>query len=386
MLPMKKGSKGQRLLFIIFLSSFYFAQSQDTSRLRISLLTCTPGDELYSLFGHSAIRVVDSNSVQDNVFNYGTFDFDDKNFYLKFIRGKLLYYISTEPFFDFRDYYRATGREMTEQVLNLSAQEKTKLYHALLHNLKEENKYYLYDFFFDNCTTRLRDLIVEAKEPHPVLPAVKPLTTSFRNAIHQYLNQGKQYWSKFGIDILLGAPTDKKMTAAEQEFLPNNLMMALEKEGPAILLSQKKLYSLNLEEKPEPWFTPMVFTLTLLLGFILLGRSKNQRMEVWKQSLDGLLFFCVGLLGWILMFMWFYTDHSMTKDNFNLLWAWPTHIFAAFFVRSPKKVFRIYLIITAMLMTLVLASWYFLPQSMNPALLPVVLLIIYRSAMKYFQH
>jgi len=380
---MIKGILVRSIFIILFCNSFQFVQSQDSSRLRISLLTCTPGDELYALFGHSAIRVVDSNSVQDNVFNYGTFDFDDKNFYLKFIRGKLLYYISTEPFFDFRDYYRSTGREMTEQVLNLSPQEKKDLYHALLNNLKEENKYYRYDFFYDNCTTRLRDLILKGKHPPLHLPAVEPINTSFRDAIHQYLNHGKQYWSKLGIDILLGARTDKKMTAEEQEFLPNNLMMALEKEGPDIIQSQKKLYSLNLSEKSEPWFTPMVFTILLLAGFIFLGRYKNHKAKILQQSLDGLLFFCIGLLGFILLFMWFNTDHSMTKDNYNLLWAWPTHLVAAFIIKSRKKAVRVYWLITALLMILVLAAWYFLPQSMNPALIPVVLLLLYRSAMIY---
>lgn len=375
-----------RCLICIFLSCvMYFAKAQDSSRLRISLLTCTPGDELYSLFGHSAMRVIDSSSVQDNVFNYGTFNFDDKNFYLKFIRGKLLYYISAEPFYDFKAYYKATGREMTEQVLNLSAQEKINLYQQLINNLKEENKYYLYDFFFDNCTTRLRDLIIKAKNPQPSLPAVAPLNTSFRNAIHQYLDNGKQSWSKLGIDILLGARTDKQMTASEQEFLPNNLMLALEKEGPQIIRSQNKLYHLYLSEAPAPWFTPMMFTIALLLGFVLLDRFKNNKLNTLANGLDGLLFFFIGLTGCILLLMWFYTNHSMTKDNYNLLWAWPTHLVVAFFINSKRKIIRTYWLITMVAEIIVFASWYFLPQEMNPALLPIVLLLLYKSAMKYFR-
>lgn len=373
------------LLFASLSGACISALAQDSSHLRISLLTCSPGDELYSLFGHSAIRITDSNSVQDNVFNYGTFDFDDKRFYLKFIRGKLLYYISTESFSDFRDYYRATGREMTEQVLNLSAQEKISLYHQLLQNLKEENKYYKYDFFFDNCTTRLRDLIVSEKNPHPILPPVKPLNTSFRNAIHEYLDNGQQYWSKLGIDILLGAPTDHKMTASEQEFLPNNLMDALGRKGPEIVSSQNKLYTLGLEKSPEPWFTPMFLGIFILVGFIFLSRAKNIKLKIILSGLDALLFFCTGLIGCIILFMWFYTDHSMTKNNFNLLWAWPTHFVAAFFISSKRKVMHAYWLLTMLLLTLVLISWYFLPQQMNPALIPIVLVMIFRAAMKFFQ-
>ena len=118
--------RGVRLCFcfiLIYNTSF----AQDTSRLRISLLTCTPGDELYSTFGHSAFRVVDSNSVTDIVYNYGTFNFDDDGFLLKFTRGKLLYYLSTEYFTDFKELYQQTNRGITEQVLNLSAAEKINI-------------------------------------------------------------------------------------------------------------------------------------------------------------------------------------------------------------------------------------------------------------------
>lgn len=373
------------MMAILILLSSFSSSAQDSSHIRISLLTCTPGDELYSIFGHSAIRVIDSSSVEDNVFNYGTFNFDDKNFYLKFARGKLLYFISTEPFADFQFMYRATGREITEQILNLSALEKINLYHKLLNNLKEENKYYQYDFFFDNCTTRLRDLIVESKHPKPELPAVQSLNTSFRNAIHIYLDSGKQYWSKLGIDILLGARTDRKMTAAEQQFLPDNLMLAVDSQGPMLVQSTKKLYKLDLDPHTEPWFTPMRFSIGLLLIFVLLSRSKNRHIKSLMNGLDGLFFFLVGLLGWILLFMWFYTDHSMTKDNYNLIWAWPTHILAAFFVGSRKKIIHTYWMITMVGLSIVMMAWFFLPQAMNPALIPIVLLLIYRSAMRFFE-
>ncbi|MGB4844981.1 MAG: DUF4105 domain-containing protein, partial [Ferruginibacter sp.] len=145
------------LLFFIFNFSFLIfnpVSAQDSSRLRISLLTCTPGEELYSTFGHSAYRVIDSTSLTDIVYNYGTFNFDDDGFYLKFVQGKLLYYVSAEYFTDFKYLYQSTNRGITEQVLNLSAAEKISMQRFLNNNLKEENKYYKYDFFFDNCTTR----------------------------------------------------------------------------------------------------------------------------------------------------------------------------------------------------------------------------------------
>lgn len=366
-------------LFTFLLILFCLAAAaQDSSRIRISLLTCNPGDELYSLFGHSALRVIDSNSVTDHVYNYGTFNFDDPGFYIKFTRGQLLYYMSVEQFIDFQNLYQYTGREITEQVLNFSAEEKIALRHFLIENLREENKYYKYDFFFDNCTTRLRDLIEKYKKPAPQLPAVRPANMRFRQAIHEYLDRGQQQWSKLGIDILLGAKTDRIMTAREQEFLPDNLMMALDSNRNGKLVSNShKLYNLNTPPATKNFFTPGVAFTFLLLLYLLLHWSK--KFSLLLSGLDGLLFFLTGLIGCILIFMWWGTDHSMTKNNYNLLWALPTHIIASFFIQSKKKWVKKYFRFTALAGLLLLAAWYFLPQQLNTALLPLVLLLIFRS-------
>jgi hypothetical protein len=135
------------LLFLLFLLPSNSVNAADSSRIRISLLTCSPGEELYSIFGHSAIRIIDSNSVTDYVYNYGTFDFEDKDFYLKFARGKLLYFVSLERTEDFLYFYAATGRSIQEQELNLTEAEKKSIQFALIENLKVENRFYKYDFF-----------------------------------------------------------------------------------------------------------------------------------------------------------------------------------------------------------------------------------------------
>ncbi|MEO5984556.1 MAG: DUF4105 domain-containing protein [Ferruginibacter sp.] len=362
------------------------ATAQDSSHMRISLLTCTPGDELYSIFGHSAIRVTDSNSVTDLVYNYGTFNFDDEGFYLKFIRGQLLYYISVVRFDEFKYTYQATNRGMHEQELNLSAKEKIDIRHALNENLREVNKYYKYDFFLDNCTTRLRDLIVKSKSPSPVLPAVMPANTRFREAIYVYLDNGKQYWSKLGIDVLLGAPTDAIMTTAHQQFLPDNLMKALDStRNIEIVVSNNDLYPIDTSANKGGWFTPILFFTSLLTFFVILGISKNTRMQTILYGLDGLLFFLTGALGLLLIFMMTATDHSMTKNNYNILWAWPTHTIISFFINSNKKWVKTYFIITAASLVVLLMCWFALPQKMNNALVPFVLLLIFRSALKVFK-
>lgn len=356
------------------------AAAQDSSHIRISLLTCTPGTELYSTFGHSALRVIDSNKVSDHVYNFGTFNFDDPGFYLKFVRGQLRYYVNVEEFQDFKFGYITENRGITEQLLNLTPAEKTTILRALVENIKEENKFYMYDFFFDNCTTRLRDIIVKYHQPKPLLPAVMPTEYTFRNAIHQYLDGNNMLWSKFGIDILLGAPTDAVMTIPQQQFLPENLMKALDStKNISIISSTKNLYILGESNYKKSFFTPLVLFASILISFILASLFKNNASQNILQVMDAFLFFTVGLLGVLLIFMWLGTDHIMTKNNYNLLWAWPIHIFYAFFINKNNKIVKAYSLLISIFLMLLLCSWFFLAQKMNNALLPLIVLMIWRA-------
>jgi hypothetical protein len=374
--------------FLIFNST----KAQDSSHLRISLLTCTPGEELYSTFGHSAYRVVDSSKAfndnwRDVVYNYGTFNFDDDGFYLKFVQGKLLYYVSAETFQGedgFKNLYQSTNRGITEQVLNLTAAEKITVQNFLNNNIKEENKFYKYDFFFDNCTTRLRDILKKQHDSSFCQIPVMPVGSRFRQAIHQYLDKNNKDWSKLGIDILLGRPCDGVMTAAQMQFLPDNLMKSLDSSDKHLVLSSQNLYPISNDNNKGSLFTPFVVFSLLAIFIVLLGYTKNKFVQAFLQGFDGLFSFLTGLLGIILIFMWFGTDHSMTKNNFNLLWAWPTHAVMAFFVNSKKNWVQKYFKFTAVALLAVLISWFFLPQQMNNGLLPIVLLLIYRSVKKSF--
>ena len=354
--------------------------AQDSSRIRISLLTCTPGEELYSTFGHSALRIIDSNSVTDHVYNFGTFNFDDAGFYLKFIRGQLRYYVNVDAFEDFKFSYVTENRGITEQLLNFSAAEKITIHRALIENIKEENKFYMYDFFYDNCTTRLRDIIVKYHAPTPVLPAVMPTKYTFRNAIHQYLDNNHKYWSKLGIDILLGAPTDAVMTIAQQQFLPENLMLALDStKNTSMVSSSKNLYLLGETNNKPSLFTPLVLFSSVLFLFILLSFFKNKAVKNILRVMDAFLFFTVGLLGIILVFMWVGTDHIMTKNNYNLLWAWPIHIVYSFYINKNTKRVKAYSMLITVFFALFLCCWFFVAQKMNNALLPLVVLMMWRA-------
>lgn len=361
------------------------ASAQDSSRLRISLLTCTPGEELYSIFGHSAIRVIDSNSVTDYVYNFGTFNFDDEGFYLKFLRGKLNYMLSLDHFEDFKNDYIAQNRGITEQVLIFSGEEKLHIRNALNENLKEENKYYLYNFFLDNCTTRLRDIIVKNHQPIPVLPYAMPAGSTFRDGLHKYQDLSDRPWTKLGMDLLLGTPADDVMTPAQQAYLPDNLMYSLDSvTNTPIVSSSQKLFPISSKENSKVIFTPLVFFSLLLIVFVFLSVSNNIFLKKIIAGLDGFLFFTVGLFGIIFVVMWVATDHYMMKNNYNLLWAWPMHIVYAFFLNRNTKRVRTYSLLTAVFLVLLLCAWFFLAQEMHYALVPLVMLMIYRSCVRFF--
>ena len=374
----------KKILFYFSLFTFHFSSfAQDSCGIRISLLTCTPGTELYSTFGHSALRIVDSNNSTDIVFNYGTFDYYDPDFYKKFVKGKLLYYVDTSSMDSFMYEYEFFKRGVTEQVINISCNEKQKLLAALYENIKKENREYRYDFNYDNCTTRLRDMLEKAAgkqlESKNILP--KPGTT-FRNLIHVYLDRGGQQWSKLGIDMLLGTPMDKKVTNREAMFLPDYLLMAFDSSqlNRQPVVSEKKIL-LNYFDayKTKTGITPFIVFGILFLLIAVLSIFVFKRWNLFLKIFDFFFFVIVGLIGLLILFMWFGTEHAMCKNNFNLLWALPTHLPVAFMLFSKKKWINSYFRFIFFYTIAILLAWFFLPQQFNTALLPVVGIILIRS-------
>ncbi|MBO9572851.1 MAG: DUF4105 domain-containing protein [Chitinophagaceae bacterium] len=379
-----------RVFLLLLFSLNSFAQT-DSCNLEISLLTCGPGQELYSLFGHSAIRVKEKSTNRDIVFNYGTFDFDDPDFYTKFTRGKLLYFVSTSSFNDFIYEYQYEGRSVIEQVLNLSCEEKEKLLTALRTNAKEENKYYHYDFVFDNCSTRLRDILEKNNTTfNDFLQGEHP---SFRDMIHEYLDKGNQPWSKFGIDLVLGSRLDKKASDYQAMFLPDYLMNGFDK---ATINNKKLVASTNTllpyradftasgggkadsstENSSSGVNTPLIFTMLLCIIISILSFFKSNNA---LKILDFIYFFILGALGFFLLFMWFGTDHQLCANNYNLLWALPTHLPVSFFILSKKTWVKKYFTVVNVFYLILILSWNWLPQGMNFAFFPLALTAGIRS-------
>jgi hypothetical protein len=362
-------------LFFFFVSTFSFSQNDTTSRLQISLITCAPGNELYSIFGHTAIRIFDSTNGSDVFYNYGTFDFNDPNFLAKFVRGKLDYYLSVEAANDFFGTYQYEHRTITEQILQLSPKEKNAIQDALLLNLSGNNKYYKYDFLFDNCTTRARDII----KKHIGFTQVQlvPKGTTFRNMLYVYLDSSGMCWSKLGIDFLLGSKIDKPVTIDQSNFLPDYLMFAFDSSNAKSKLIQErkeyKAYSVNTDSKNN--YTPLITFSALFLLMLLMSFSKNNIVQKTHHHLSLFLVFLTGLLGVVLLFMWFGTNHKSCSYNYNLLWVLPTNLIALFFVNKTSEVKVIYFKTVFILSLLLLTTWFILPQQFNIAFAPFVLMM-----------
>ena len=319
----------------------------------------------------------------DIIFNYGTFDFNDPDFYKKFTLGKLLYILSIEEFPDFVQQYQYEGRGITEQELNLTCEEKAKLLDALFENAKEENKYYKYDFVYDNCTTRLRDMVERLSRDSLITKNIRPGNkTTFRNLIHEYLDRNKQYWSKLGIDILLGQPIDKKITNAEAMFLPDYLLKAFDSTsagGKKFVLDKKTILDQTAQSVKSNFFTPLFIFSLLFVIIAMLCFINNPAAKFILRFLDVCFFFFCGVIGLLILFMWLGTEHQACRNNFNLIWALPTHLPAAILLFKKSNWLKKYFRFAFWINILLLLVWFFLPQQMNIALLPVTGVIAVRS-------
>lgn len=335
----------------------------------ISILTCEPGEELYSVFGHNAIRVYEPGEF-DVVYNYGTFEFSD-DFYLQFAQGKLNYKLSRSGFPDFNYEYLMTNRKVDEQVLALDSLDKQRLFDLLEENYLPENRYYLYDFFYDNCATRIRDMLEKALGDRLVWHTQFPENEiTFREMIQRYL--GKMHWGDFGIDLALGMPCDKRMTARQNMFLPDEVLieanLATLDGHPLVLETNELLLSQDDLKMPLGTNWPLIISLLVallaLLDLVLYRIGKLKNLFVPR-----LILVFYGLLGVAIFLLWFATDHVTTKFNFNLIWASPLYLFFIFGLRNAQdgvswKTW--YFRITAFVLLCMITTGYWWPQSFHP--------------------
>ncbi|MCB9232985.1 MAG: DUF4105 domain-containing protein [Bacteroidia bacterium] len=350
---------------------------QLSSQARYYLLTCDPGTELYSSFGHSALRLYDPMNGLDQTYNYGVFNFNTPNFYLKFAQGKLLYQLSVSSYAGFLGMYQEEERKVISQELALDEGARQTLYKLLEENYLEANRYYAYDFFFDNCSSRIRDMLEKSLGQRLVWKEIgKDDQRTFRQLIQPYLDESP--WADFGIDLGLGLPTDRRADARMQMFLPRYLMegfAAASLDGKSLIAAESVVVLPRRELFAPPFpVSPSLLTWGIFALLAALTAFQFKRKKT-RYGWDFLWFFLLGLTGLVVTLLWFATNHGATQYNLNFLWAFPFHLIAVFILirkRKPAWIFT-YFGVLAGLNLLLLISWPIFPQAYHTAFIPLIL-------------
>ncbi|NQY07061.1 MAG: DUF4105 domain-containing protein [Flavobacteriaceae bacterium] len=375
------------LLFLVFIVTSLFSFSQNYSlspQAEISVITCGPGPDLYSAFGHSAFRVTDPARRIDIIYNYGTFNFNTPNFYTKFAQGKLLYQLSKDSYFSFIQLYINEGRWVKEQVLDLDEAQKIELLNFLEHNAKPENRHYKYDFFFDNCATKIRD-VVNIAFPDQIVFTEEHVDEecSFRELIHKNINQNS--WGSFGIDLSLGSEIDRTASPDEVMYLPEYIYKAFSyatfKSGKKLVKSELTLLEEKItQEYSTPFLYSPLFVFGVLAFIILLVTYFDNKEKKKSLVLDFSIFLITGLIGVFLLLLWFATDHTATVKNFNLLWAFMPNLLLSFLVLKKKPVLWLknYLTVLLLMLGLIVIFWLIGLQSYPIAIIPLLIALAVR--------
>jgi hypothetical protein len=369
------------IIFILLQFCFVVGYAQfPKDSLEISLLTLTPGPEIYELYGHSSIRVKNYTRDIDIIYNYGVFDFDTPNFTLKFINGKLQYQLAKASFERFLQSYLETGQTMFEQKFNFTDEEKWNLSKNLEINYLPENRYYRYDFFHDNCATRIRDIVAKSIDGKIVYDSTyikKP--ESFRDLIIKY--QKVEPWVDFGTHILIGSDADSIATISDYLFLPEQTMKIYSKtkiitNGTSRALVQPPVEILSGTFKPEsptPLTSPLVIISALFIVVLIIS-FLGYKNQIHKIALDVFILFSTGIVGLLILLVWVGSAHEVLSRNYNIIWANPLSLVFAIFLlfKSQPKWYAKASLIYAFLLILFIGISFFLPQQIPAAAYPII--------------
>ena len=362
----------------IFIFSNKLDLSNNVVQTKISVLTCDPGNEIYSLFGHSALRLQNPVQGYDLVVNWGLFEFsvNQFDFGYDFAKGRLKYFMGLQSATNFMEEYKGSRRGIREQILNLNKEEKFKLISLIENNYKPENRNYKYEFFYDNCSSRIRDLLKTVfNEEINFHSSSKSNKFTFREIIHEYLKYNP--WLELGIDLVLGKKIDVLVNNENLMFLPENVEQILDSSyvknnevQKKIVLSKNTLIKSNIKKgnlKSIKIYSWIILSITMLLLII----KKERLFNYWSV----INLFVVGILGLVLLFMWFGTDHSGTKMNLNLLWASPLHFVLIFCILKGylNNFTYWYLTFSIILIFTTILFWFTLTQEFNAFVKPIIL-------------
>jgi hypothetical protein len=379
--------KSKIFTILFFFSTIILAETNDYI---ISVLTIGPGNSLSDSFGHSAIRIQDKSKNYDLVFNYGIYDFNDPKFYSNFIKGYLNYSLGVSYFKDFKSSYISNNRSIKEQVLLLPDSLNKKIVDHLIFNSKPENKNYLYDYFSNNCSTIIKDIIDESliKYDYQNTYIVKSENT-YRNLIYENIN--KNSWGSLGIDICLGSYIDQEIDAEKNTFLPEYLFEYLNSSYYSLpelnnkIKLVKKINFINNQNKQFSnlnidtlFYSPLFIFIILssILIFLTVKYLNHKKIHLFLQSTH----IVTSAIGFLLLFLWFFTDHYTAAYNYNLLWANPLNILLIF--KSINKKWKVALL-KLLLLSLALIVLHSITnvQVFNISLYPIFIFLGFR----YFQ-
>ncbi len=384
---LKFMSRLKYFIFCLFMGVAFSVQSQSTDSIRFSLLTCAPGTEIYSLFGHTAIRYENYTRRIDVVFNYGMFSFNTPNFIFRFVAGETDYQLGITPYSYFEAEYAMRGSSVYQQVLNLTQSEKERLLTILENNYLPENRIYRYNYFYDNCTTRARDKIEECIEGKVVYPDSLS-GKSYRSIVHEFTAGSP--WDELGIDLCLGAEADKEINKRQQMFSPfymkyyasNAYIVDAGGTRRPLILDETKIVDVEPDEvQPGFVLSPLMCGALFLALCVVMawGQWKTQRFWLgWDIVLYGLQ----GLAGCIIAFLFFFSVHPTVGSNWLLILFNPIPLlYLPFMVyKAVKRKKDYYHVGNMVYLTLFITILPFCGQEFNLTVLPLALGLLVTSA------
>lgn len=369
-------------ILLLILSTDAFSRS--SSYAEIYLITCGPGTETYSVYGHSALRVVIPEKNSDYVYNWGVFDFNTPNFAWKFAKGRLDYLLGVATFKGFLQGYFLEQRIVYSQRINLDSLETEKLLLLLNENLKPENISYRYDFFYDDCSTRIRDLLEKSIGDKLLYPPVESgEIPTFREMVGKYQNPFP--WLKFGIDLIMGSTSDIKATFRDRMFLPIDMKNGLSetvinRNGRMTPLLQNPDVILDFDppQVRQIFLISPVFVFTFILVLVIIFSAVVTNSRIIKLT-DIVIFSVFSILAILMIFFNFFTDHQQMRWNMNIIWLNPVIIICLVCLISNRTGliwFRILFYISGFFLVLK----FILPQEFSLAFLPLILILLVRSS------
>ena len=364
-------------LMMLIISPGLKAQNADSAD--VYMITCAPGTAAYSIYGHTALRIAMRGTEFDMVYNWGIFDFSTPNFVYRFAKGRLDYKLGAYSYARFLEEYISEGRSVWSQKLNLTTAEKERLFILINENLRPENIKYRYDFFFDNCATRVRDIVAASAADTVIFP-VKEKRLSFRQLIDPY--QKVLPWLDFGADMLLGLQADRKASVADEMFLPvylrdnfaGSLIVHDGRQEPLAGPTEKVVDKPVTQTGKKAWVPQAVFWLIFVFVVLVTFVFKRPGLE---KVLDYILYFIFALIALLLIFTNIFSEHDAL--HLNLLFLGINVLITVLFImmlagKKSVKLSRLTLTISVLWFPVALIAG----QGINPALIPLVLTIMVR--------